>query len=219
MMSSFWDENNTFGPAIVSLMLLLGVFVTPGCSSPGVGNAIQVRSLSDNPVLLSANFQIACFAHDPIADTSFWLSDVPVEALLDGSVTEAQIMHIELLWYPRPGSTPIDSSATNASIRYIIVTNGEVGVYIGAGFVLPHGKLTKAKLSISVRDASLKLGDSTDGLIDLLSPARLSGRFKATNNPELVRQFQLATSQFVTDALGRTRFVYNQSEADRLRLP
>ena len=219
-MFAFRDGKDPFGPAIVHIaLLLIIVFVIPGCSLPGVGNAIQVRSLSDNPVLLSANFQIACFAHDPDADTSFWLSDVPVQDILEGRVTEAQIMHIELLWYPRPGSTPIDSSATNASIRYIIVTNGEVGVYIGAGFVLPHGKLSTSKLNVSVRDASLKLGDSTDGLIDLLSPARLSGQFTATNNPELVRQFQLATSQFVTDALKRTRFVYNQGDSDRLHLP
>lgn len=209
-MSALRHGNDPFGVAMASLLLLLSAVVIPGCSLPGAGNAIQIQSLSDNPVLLSTNFQTACFTHDPKSDTSFWLSDVPVEALLEGRITEAQIMHIELLWFPRPGSTPIDSSATNASIRYIIITNGEVGVYIGAGFVLPHGKLSKAKLTVSIRDASLTLGDSTDGLIDLLSPARLSGRFTATNNPELVRQFQLATSQFVTDALGRTRFVSNQ---------
>lgn len=208
-MPALTNGKTPFSSATVSFLLLVGVFVISGCAGAGVwaGNAIQIHSLSDNPVMLAANFQFACYSHDPKSDTSFWLSDVPVEDILEGRITEAQIMHIELLWTPRPGSTPIDSSATNASIRYIIVTNGEVGVYIGAGFVNLHGKLPGSKISVSVLDASLKLGDSTDGLIDLLSPARLSGRFSATNNPELARQFQLATSQFVTNALGHTRFV------------
>ena len=192
---------------IVFMTLCLNALFLGGCQHFSSQGTIRINSLGDNPVVLTAEFHTVGFDHQPDAETSFWLSDVSIDDLMSGTVINGQILHIELLWLPRPGSTPIDSSATNASIRYIVIANGEVGVYIGAGFVMPHNDLDSSRLTVTVRDASLKLGDSTDGLVDLLSPAHLSGQFTAHRDPDLTRQFRLAASQFVTDALGRTRFV------------
>lgn len=202
------------------LVFLLGmVFVfLAGCETLTTTGSINIRSLSEDPVELTTNFRYAFFSHDPNSETSIWLSDVSVSELMEGDVTQAQILHVELLWIPRPGSTPIDIDATNASIRYVIVTQGQVGVYIGAGFAMPSGKLDGSKLGILLQNVSLELADSTDGLIDLLSPARLSGSFTATNDPEQVRLFRLAASQLVTDALGRTRFVMVSPESQSISL-
>ncbi len=122
-------------------------------------------------------------------------------------MTEGQVLHIELLWEPKPGATPMDSSATNASIRHIVIAGGEVGVYGGAGFASPRGKPGKPRLTISLRDASLTLLEASAGFTDLLSPARLTGRFTAVHDPRKSRELHYAVSQIVTNALGRSRFV------------
>lgn len=191
------------------MVFILGSCFLSACTSVAVVGSLRVLSLGDSPVQLSIDFTTSVFAHDPDADTSFWLSDVAVDDLLAGRVEEGQIVHIDLLWIPKAGSTPMDSSATNASIRYIIISHGQVGLYVGAGFALPSNDLNEDSVTITLRDASLELMESTEGFIDLLTPAQLSGRFSAQRNIEQVRELHVSLSQFVTDALGKTRFVMN----------
>ena len=80
-------------------------------------------------------------------------------------------------------------------------------MYGGAGFALPAGTAGASTMSLELRDASLTLLDSTDGFIDLLSPARLTGRVTAHLSEKRARQLRYAVSQLVTDALGRSSFV------------
>lgn len=194
---------------VYSMVFTLGSCFLSACSSVAVVGSLRVQSLGDSPVQLATDFTMSVFAHDPGADTSFWLSDVSVEDLLAGRVEEGQIVHIDLLWIPKAGSTPMDSSATNASIRYIVISHGQVGLYVGAGFALPSNDLNDDSVTITLRDASLELMESTEGFIDLLTPAQLSGRFSAQRNVEQVRVMYVSLSQFVTNALGKTRFVMN----------
>lgn len=187
--------------------ITVSILVITGCAGPNITGTLEVQSLSDQPVLLSAAFTSAVFTHEDSAETSFWLSDVPVADLLADDAGEGQIVHVELLWRPRAGSTPMDSSATNASIRYVVVSHGEVGVYVGAGYATPHGSLDASRVRVSLHDASLRLSEATDGFRDLLGPAQLSGSFVARSDPEEARRIFVSVSQHVTDALGRTRFV------------
>src|SRR5690606_33315298 len=113
------------------------------------------------------------------AGTSFYLSDVPLDTLLSGRPGAGQIMHIELMWLPRPGRTPVDPSATNISIRLIVFAENEVGVYGGAGFAWVKGKNTGKRMTLSIEEASLSLMASTDGFNDLLTPSLMSGRITA----------------------------------------
>ena len=136
------------------------------------------------------------------------LSSIPPEQLMKGDVRNAQILHIELLWEPKAGQTPMDSAATNASIRYVIISNGEMGIYGGAGFALPDGDVTGTSVRVSLEDASLQLLEKTPGFHDLLGPAQLTGSFNATHDDVKTRQLNFATSQLVTNALGRTRYVW-----------
>lgn len=192
-----------------SMVSILGCYLLSACTHMAVVGSLSVQSLGDSPVQLATDFTTSVFAHDPDADTSFWLSDVSVDDLLAGRVESGQIVHIDLLWVPKAGSTPMDNSATNASIRYIVISHGQVGLYVGAGFALPKNDLNADSVTIFLRDASLELIESTEGFIDLLTPAQLSGRFSAQRNSEQVRELQVSLSQFVTDALGKTRFVMN----------
>jgi hypothetical protein len=196
-------------PLIAFATIVLSLAALPGCSySTGVGT-LRAVSLGNQPATLVSDFSIANFADDT-AGTSFMLSDVPPEQLIKGSVANAQIMHVELLWEPLPGMTPLDPSATNASIRYIIISNGEVGLYGGAGFAMPSGELTGNTVSLALEDASLQLLESTPGFRDLLSPAQLTGSFSAARDEKKNRLLNMAASQIVTNALGKTRYVQSQ---------
>src|SRR5439155_2608094 len=126
--------------------IVIGVLQLTGCTSGGVSGSLRAVSLTNNPVQLPGNFVAVYFSHDEVAGTSFMLSSVPPDQLTKGKVDNALILHIELLWEPKAGQTPMDSSATNASIRYVLISNGEMGIYGGAGFALPEGDVTGSTL-------------------------------------------------------------------------
>jgi hypothetical protein len=189
--------------------LLAGAAVLAGCAGPHGGSGdLAVRSLRDDAVMLPGRFVEAVYWQSPESETSFLLSDVPLSRLAESRPAEAQVLHIELLWLPKAGATPMDSSATNVSIRHIIISRDEIGVYGGAGFAMPGGSPGDDRLSLSIEDASLALLDATPGFVDLLSPGRLTGSVKAVRDPARARQLHLLVSQYVTNALGRTRFIF-----------
>jgi hypothetical protein len=171
--------------------------------------------LRTDAVVLAASYATVVYAHDPEEDTTFMLTDIPIEDLLAGRAVDGQVLHINLLWEPKAGTTPMDTDATNASVRHIVISSGEVGVYGGAGFVIPHGSPGRDTLTVALRDATVWLMDSTGGFLDPLSPARMTGTFTALHDPEGARRINRAISQIVTNALGRTRFVEGGSGGQR----
>jgi hypothetical protein len=174
---------------------------------------MRSQSLRTDAVVLPANYRVAVFTNDRIAGTSILLSDVPIEQLVSGAVRNAQIMHIELLWLPKAGETPMDPAATNTSIRHIVVSNGQVGIYGGAGFARPsENPAERDSVSFTLRDASLALQESTEGFVDLLSPSKLTGTFSARRDDKRARELYFAVSQLVTNALGRTRYVMDDAQ-------
>ncbi len=189
---------------ILAAVALAGV---AGCAAGGEGGSLRAVSLGRDPVFLDGRYVTAFYADHDATETSFFLSDVPLPDLLAGEVTEGQVVHLDLLWIPKAGATPMDPTATNASVRYVVITGGEVGVYGGSGFAFPRGPAGRTTLSVWLREASLTLLDSTPGFVDLLSPALLSGNFTAVLDERRTHQLRYAVSQLVTDALGRGRFV------------
>jgi hypothetical protein len=192
-------------PGFVSLAALAG------CAAGGTSGSLLAESLGTAPVVLARDYVTAVYAVQDETVTSFFLADVPLEELLSGTMTRGNVVHLDLLWVPKAGNTPMDSSATNVSIRFVVFADGEVGVYGGAGFALPDGTAGASTMSLELRDASLTLLDSTEGFVDLLSPARLTGRVTARLSEKRTRQLRYAVSQLVTDALGRSSFVRGDS--------
>ncbi len=183
----------------ISLLVLWGA---AGCAGPVRHGSLRAQSLGDDPVALEGEYITAFYADGSSVETSFILSDVGLDQLLSGQFSRGQVVRVDLLWVPKPGATPMDSSATNASIQYVIVADGELGVYAGAGFALPEGDASGRSLTVWLRDGSLSLLESTDGFVDLLSPAKLTGSFTATHNDQRARQLSAALRRLVNDALG-----------------
>jgi hypothetical protein len=203
-----------------SLVAILSVAAMTGCETSRAivlgrpSGDVRVQSLGVDPVSLRGQFTQAVYANGEAVEWSFILSTVSADDLAAGRVTDGQILHIELLWIPRAGSTPIEVTATNASLRYVIISGGEVGVYGGAGFVKPRGRPGDRAMSLSLREASLRLLHSSDGFVDLLTPALASGSLIAELDTRRTRILHHAASQFVTDSLGRSIIVFGDDAAD-----
>jgi hypothetical protein len=186
-----------------------------GCAGwPGSRAAdLELRSLGDDPVVLGGEYQTSLYRHDPDRGTSFIVSDIPAQQLARGEYQDGQVMHVVLLWVPKAGATPMDPTATNASVRHVVFSGGEVGIYGGAGFILPSGRLGGDNVSLDIRQATLTLLESTDGFVDVLGAARLTGSLKAGHDPTGTRRVYFNLCQRVTDALGHSRFVLERDAA------
>jgi hypothetical protein len=184
-----------------------------GCTTAGVEGLVEARSLGPDPVTLRSKFSESVYHHQPEHETSFLLADVAIEDLAAGRVRSGRVLHLELLWVPKPGATPLDSTATNASIRFVVFVEGEMGIYEGGGFAELGAALGADSLTITLSDATVRLSESTEGFRDLLSPARMTGRFAARHDPRRTRAIHFVTSQIVTDVLGRSVLVMGEAGA------
>ena len=194
--------------------MCVALYGAAGCSGTGLQTDLRAISLaSGNPVLIPS-FRTAVYSVDRASIASFYLSDLTTEELLNGEFDQGQIVHVEMLWLPRAGATPMDSSAANISVRKVLIVNGNVGVYGGTGFALPSGEPGDSRLAVSVYDATLDLIDASSEFHDALSPAILEGAFTARRDDTLAEQIRYSTSQKVTNMLGRVRYV---DAADALR--
>jgi hypothetical protein len=191
-----------------TLVLAAILSVAGGCGAlPGASGRIESRSLMRDPVVLESDYDVGYYRLEDDGVAAFILSDVPLEALLDGSVRNGQVLHVELLWTPRAGHTPMNAAATNATIRHLVIADGEVGVYVGAGFARTDRAPGAGKLSVTLADGTLRLGESTERFHDPLSPARMTGTFDAALDLPEARRYERAVSQYVTNVLGVPRMV------------
>jgi hypothetical protein len=192
------------GAAALAFLLLPAA--ASGCSVDA-GGRVDATGSGDTAVRLVSEFRNGTYAVEP-AMTTVVFSDIPYEDLADGSARDGRFLHIEVLWRPRPGKTPIEPSSTNVTIRFVVVSGGEVGVYVGGGFAWIAGGRAKGEpLELDMIGSSISLVDKTPGFVDLLSPASLIGELAARPNPDNARATRRAASQFVTNKLGRVRWV------------
>jgi hypothetical protein len=195
----------------VVAIVLPGIAVG-GCSSwwtstfAGEGAEVRIESLGATPVALDGILPFGAYVASD-ADHSMYVSEIPLDELLRGGVQNGQFLHAQLLWIPLPGRTPVDATAMNVTLRYIVVSEGKVGVYGGGGFAWPSGTPGEGDLTLSIEGSSLSLLAKSEGFTDLLTPARLTGTVSATLNPAETRRFRRGVSQVVTDGLGVSRWV------------
>jgi hypothetical protein len=182
------------------------LLVSAGCSIDP-GGTVEIVGSGDTAVRLTSEFANGTYAIEP-AQTTVVFSDIPYEELATGTAKNGRFLHIEVLWRPKAGRTPVEPSSTNLSIRFVVVSNGEVGVYIGGGFAwIDGGKPADEAIGLDITGASVSLVDKTPGFVDLLSPAILVGELGALQNAENARATRRAASQFVTNRLGHIRWV------------
>ena len=90
----------------------------------------------------------------------------------------------------------------------MILVDGEVGIYGGGGFGWPSGNAGRDRIRTRDHGSSVSLVDSTEGFIDLMSPATLLGSIAGPLDAATTVEFRDTITQIVTDRLGRARWVH-----------
>ncbi|MSR17925.1 MAG: hypothetical protein EXS00_01965 [Phycisphaerales bacterium] len=187
-----------WGVACLALLTLLS------CSSHEP--ELAVISLGDTPVRLDCDSGVGVYSVDP-AQVSLVSTDIPVDLLQAGTIVSGRLLHVELLWMPQPGKSPIVPEATNACIRLLVFSEGEVGVYGGGGFAWPIGRPGEPEFALDIVGSNLTMLASTSGFHDLLSPAMLTGILRANLDSVQTRKTRRAASQVLTNSLREVRWV------------
>jgi hypothetical protein len=180
----------SYRPTALALAICAATALTAGgCNAlrGGGGSGGSSRVVSDTTAsVYESNLRTRAYTYhdDNTADIYLTdLSDAQLTAFFqknaDWSQISGTLVHIHLFLDPKPGKTPIEPTAANASIRYAIISNGQVGIYDGAGFMLPGQKPGKDSISGTFAAAPLRLSRATEGFSDPLTPARLDMSFDA----------------------------------------
>ena len=186
-------------------ILLVGSLLVAGCGIHE-DSRLEITSVGTTPRTMRTDLGVGTYSQE-LASTSFVLTDLSVDDLQSGGSRTGHVLHIELLWIPKAGKTAVDPQATNTSIRLVIFSGKEVGIYGGGGFAWPQGELGEREFVIDIVGSTLSLVDSTPDFHDLLSPAELTGRLTASHDPDVTRRMRRATSQVVSNALKRVQWV------------
>jgi len=161
------------------------------------GGADEVLGLSP----IAASFSIE------EAGASIVLTDIDPARLESDEAVSGQVLHVGFLWNPLPGRTAIDPTSTNVSLRLLVLSAGEAGLYGGGGFASVSGSPEAGSMSLEVEGSDLRLIARTKGFVDRLTPAELLGEFSVDRNEAEARRMRRAATQRVTNALGAIRWV------------
>ncbi|MBI1336583.1 MAG: hypothetical protein GC164_06435 [Phycisphaera sp.] len=169
----------------------------------GPSGELAITSITHQGVSLSGGFESAVYSFDDSNNLTILLFDGPAE-------NPVQAVTLRVFWQPRAGRTPMDETATNTTVHYVIFAGEdrrEVGIYEGAGFVYVKNDPGDDPLRAAVWQATLQLADHTAMFNDLLGKADLKGSFSAKRDDAAVNSYLRALQVRVNEKLGYPRLV------------
>lgn len=196
--SLFWPV----GRWCILAVCLSGALLSAGCKSFGPLTLIPVHSQRR---ALEPQFNEGFYRVTRDHTYHFYLQTVLHHAdKAQAPVT--QIAIINVFWRPIPGVTPILSSAINATIRYIVITPGGIGMYQGAGFVRLFNSRGARVMHAAIVDGDVRLTGASGYFKDALGPSRIRGNFQAVLGP----------AKEIVLTLRARRHTYAASYSDRI---
>jgi hypothetical protein len=168
----------------------------------GSGGELNVKSISDRDVTLRGGFESGIYTVADQNTATIILYDGPPQ-------NPSQAVTIRMFWSPHAGRTPIDPTATNATIQYVIFGEAgkEIGIYSGAGHLYPNSTVGSDLFTGSVWQSTLRIADKTDGFNDTIGLARLEGKFTVSRDDVNLNTALHTLNQQVRERLGRARMV------------
>lgn len=173
-----------------------------GCASLGVGEGsgrLEIVSADQGSVIVPGTTTAVYRSSDPNT-ADLYLSDLEPEVLVrrlssppgSGSTASSgvsgSVLHVRMFLNPKAGRTPIDFTASNASVRYIVFADDAVGVYTGGAFLLPSDGPGEASFAGRLGGGNLRLLASEGPFVDLLGAAEIRGRVGATLDEDLAER-------------------------------
>ncbi len=180
--------------------LVIGIWCLVICLAGCTGGKFAVRSESPSGNLLTGDFTTAIY--------NFSDNNTLSIILLEGTEQKpTQLVHVQMLWLPVAGKTPIDLLATNATINYVVFTGQGAGVYRGAGFLFPKNSPGGSSFTADLKSSSMRLLDASPTFIDRLGLSKATGSFTATrDDAQALRLLRLMQTQ-LHEQLGYPSFV------------
>lgn len=126
-------------------------------------------------------------------------ADAPAPPMKTETTMMSQFVHIRVFWRPLPGTTYAESSQTDASIVYCLITGDDAISYEGAGFVYFTQSYDKQTITGQVESATLVPVRMVGAPVDLFGPCRLQAYFVAHQD----RRRVVSVLQQVRKSLGR----------------
>ncbi len=187
------------------LLMLLPTLWISGCFWQATGASkgdLRIQSRTHPESIKVGGFDHGIYAPHGKSALTVVMTDGPIDR-------PERALIVRMFWRPKAAATPLDETATNATVQYIVFdrVKNTVGIYSGGGFLFPETDLTLSTLQANLWQATLNLADQSEGFEDTFGPSLMTGRFKAVRNdeylPEAVRQVNIA----VSEVLGVPRFV------------
>jgi hypothetical protein len=196
------------------LLLTCLAAATFGCNAGkkiSLDESLSIRSRAHRDVVHDQGFAQGLYRREDPSSITVLLFDGP-----EANPNRALI--VRMFWKPRAASTPLDETATNTTVQYIVFKEGvdagesdagkpSVGIYSGGGFLYPETDLDAAILGANLWQATLTLSDKSDGFVDELGPSIMQGRFTARRDDEAMVDALRRVNIAVSERLGVPRFV------------
>ncbi|MEZ6241649.1 MAG: hypothetical protein R3B57_01250 [Phycisphaerales bacterium] len=212
------DPRRALRGALLAVLTLATALAAPACSTVGIripsGKAEVVGVETGSR--LAPRFPTRAYSATDDDTADIYLTDLSADdltALFENPATSGvsgQIVHLHMFVRPKPGRTPIESTAISATVRYAVIAEGRVGLYAGAGFLFPNGKPGDNVLGGSISKADLRLERATPGFIDRLGPSVMSVSFNAVLDEPLSDELHRRL-----EVLAQNTSPVENSEADR----
>ncbi len=181
-------------PLIVALVGMGGcTYITRPLS--GGGELTVVSSGADRDTRVTLDATTSVYAARDAQTIHVLLVSGPVD-------TPTRVMHIQMFWQPRAAKTPLDPSATNATVRLVEFQDDQVGVYGGGGHLWPRTTAGKAQWSARLRNATLRPMHRSRGFVDDLGNAVAEGAVNAHRDEQRTLELLTRYEQMIEDRLG-----------------
>jgi hypothetical protein len=158
-----------------------------GCISD---NSVRVQS-SRSAVTDFPKLPVGAYLPEGPGAASVFLTDLDTSALdrgTDLSGVSGRIVQIRMFLSPSSGNTPVGKNACSATVRHIILAEGNIGVYSGGGFLWPDTNVGDPRLAGTVSNATMRLTGSHGNFSDRLGAATLEATFSARRDEALARR-------------------------------
>jgi hypothetical protein len=177
-------------PVLVLLFVALASILFTGCAAY---RPFEIESVNGKQVPVQPKFKESYYYFDR-DHTLYLIMRSQTKDAATGKPVD-QIATFRIFWRPVGGRTTMESTALNATYRYVLMTPDAVGMYEGAGFVRLWGADGVHKLKARVMDGDLRLTESSSKFVDTLGRSRLRGNITAVYNDAKAFDMLLAAHQ------------------------